>query len=154
MGVFLRKNVIETAGAAMRANLTRLAPRVLPLAELAKCAADAHYVPNFKTGFDSFLLHTGGRGVLDALQKSLSLSDADLSSPRATLARFGNTSAASIWYILAHHEHARGVRVGQRFLALSFGGGFKACAAALRATRPVSERHECWDPYHDVPGVA
>ena len=27
-------------------------------------------------------------------------------------------------------------------------------AAALRATRPVSERHACWDPYHDVPGVA
>ena len=59
MGVFLRKNVIETAGAAMRANLTRLAPRVLPLAELAKCAADAHYVPNFKTGFDSVSFQLG-----------------------------------------------------------------------------------------------
>ena len=33
-GVFLRKNVIEVSGIALRANLSQLAPRVLPFYEL------------------------------------------------------------------------------------------------------------------------
>ena len=34
MGVFLRKNVIEVAGRALKTNLRALAPRVLPYSEL------------------------------------------------------------------------------------------------------------------------
>lgn len=33
-GVFLRKNVIEVAGRALRHNITALAPRILPFSEL------------------------------------------------------------------------------------------------------------------------
>ena len=33
-GVFLRKNVIEVAGRALRHNITALAPRILPYSEL------------------------------------------------------------------------------------------------------------------------
>ena len=50
--------------------------------------------------FTSLLLqmHTGGRGVLDALTKEpLSLSEKQLAASRATLHKFGNTSAASTW---------------------------------------------------------
>lgn len=35
-GVFLRKNVIEVAGRALRTNITHLAPRILPWMELVK----------------------------------------------------------------------------------------------------------------------
>jgi 3-ketoacyl-CoA synthase len=155
MGVFLRKNVIETAGAALRANLTRLAPRVLPWRELVSAAADPKRVPDLTTAFDTFLLHTGGRGVLDALQKALSLDDAAMRHSRAALARFGNTSAASLWYVLAHVEAFAGVKKGQRFLGVSFGGGFKCNSMCLKAARAVAagERHPAWAPM-DVPGVA
>ena len=154
MGVFLRKNVIETAGRALRANLTRLAPRVLPWTELARAAADAAYVPDFTRAFDTFLLHTGGRGVLDALQKHLSLSDAHMRHSRAALARFGNTSAASLWYVLGHVEHTGRVRKGQRFLGVSFGGGFKCNSMTLRAARAIEgERHPAWEPI-GVAGLA
>ena len=33
-GVFLRKNVIEVAGRALKTNITALAPRILPYSEL------------------------------------------------------------------------------------------------------------------------
>lgn len=155
MGVFLRKNVIETAGAALRANLTRIAPRVLPWTELSRAAADRTRTPDFTTAFDTFLLHTGGRGVLDSLQKALSLNDTAMRHSRAALARFGNTSAASLWYVLAHVEAFSGVRRGQRFLGVSFGGGFKCNSMCLRAARavPAGEKHPAWEPM-DVPGVA
>ena len=50
--------------------------------------------------FQHLLLHTGGRGVLDAMQQHLRLSDAQMGPARETLLRFGNTSAASTWYSL------------------------------------------------------
>lgn len=63
----------------------------------AKYAMDTKYVPNFKTCIEHFLLHTGGRGVLDDLEKTLKLNEKDMVPSRAALSRFGNTSAASTW---------------------------------------------------------
>ena len=65
----------------------------------AKFVVDPTYTPNFKTCFEHFLLHSGGRGVLDAIQKGLNLGEVDMAPSRAALARFGNTSAASTWYM-------------------------------------------------------
>jgi len=48
MGVFLKKNVVEVAGKALKENITALGPRVLPVGELIKCARDKSYVPDFK----------------------------------------------------------------------------------------------------------
>ena len=63
-----------------------------------KAWRDPSYKPDFQTCFDHFLLHTGGRGILDQLQKSLKLSDQVMTPSREVLKRFGNTSAASTWY--------------------------------------------------------
>lgn len=62
-----------------------------------KVGMNRKYVPNFELAFDHFLLHPGGRGVLDSLEKELHLSDASLEPARQTLHRFGNVSAASTW---------------------------------------------------------
>lgn len=52
-GIYLSKDLVGVAGAAIRENVTRLAPSVLPFGELAKAARDRSYVPRFdKVGRD------------------------------------------------------------------------------------------------------
>lgn len=55
------------------------------------------YVPDFGAAFEHFCLHSGGRGVLDAVERELRLPAEAVAPSRAALQRFGNTSAASIW---------------------------------------------------------
>jgi 3-ketoacyl-CoA synthase len=147
MGVFLRKNVVAVAGRALKANITRLAPLVLPWSELVKCARDKAYAPDFSKAFAHFLLHTGGRGVIDELEAALNLSPALAQPSKDTLERFGNTSAASTWYILANLEHAGSIKKGDKIWQLGFGGGFKCNSAVWKARRNVTQAHDCWQPY-------
>ena len=53
--------------------------------------------PTMARAFEHFLLHTGGRGVLDVFESKLGLAPDQVAPSRATLHRFGNTSAASTW---------------------------------------------------------
>ena len=76
------------------------------------------YRPDFGYLFDHFLLHTGGRGVLDGLEKNLRLSEHQMKPARETLSKFGNTSAASTWYILAWLESSRGIAKNDRLWQL------------------------------------
>ncbi len=62
-----------------------------------KAARKRSYTPDFTKAFDHFLLHTGGRGVLDAVEEKLNLTKEHMAPARDTLYRFGNTSAASTW---------------------------------------------------------
>lgn len=39
----------------------------------------------------------GGRGILDSMEKQLTLAPARLVPSRETLKRYGNTSSSSIW---------------------------------------------------------
>jgi 3-ketoacyl-CoA synthase len=119
LGVSLRKELVTVAGRALKANLTRLGPKVLPLREKVVFGANLvtrqlartcrplsgrlpawalkPYVPNFGSAFNHMCIHTGGRGVLDGIEKQLGLSDAAMLPSRAALFRFGNTSSTSIW---------------------------------------------------------
>ena len=71
-----------------------------------RAASRRDYVPNFKTAFERFLLHTGGRGVIESIQEGLSLSPKDCQASYDTLYRFGNTSAASTWCAHLRAGHA------------------------------------------------
>lgn len=55
------------------------------------------YSPDFSSAFEHFLLHTGGRGVIDELEEKLHLTPKQVQPSKDTLYRFGNTSAASTW---------------------------------------------------------
>ena len=55
------------------------------------------YSPDFSRAFEHFLLHTGGRGVIDELEEKLHLTPKQVQPSKDTLYRFGNTSAASTW---------------------------------------------------------
>lgn len=56
------------------------------------------YLPNFQKAFQHFCLHTGGRGVIDEIQKQLKLSDGYVHPSRQTLHRYGNISSSSVWW--------------------------------------------------------
>ena len=55
------------------------------------------YIPKFNNAFEHFLLHTGGRAVIDEMEEKLSLTAAQCQPSKDALYRFGNTSAASTW---------------------------------------------------------
>ncbi|EIE19204.1 very-long-chain 3-ketoacyl-CoA synthase [Coccomyxa subellipsoidea C-169] len=144
-GVFLRRNVVSVAGRALKVNLQRLGPLTLPITEMVKVVMNKAYVPKFNNAFEHFLLHTGGRAVIDEMEEKLSLTPAQCQPSKDALYRFGNTSAASTWYILSNIEHFSGLKRGDRIWQLGFGGGFKCNSAVWRARRNVKASHECWE---------
>jgi 3-ketoacyl-CoA synthase len=102
------------------------------------------YIPDFKLAFEHFCIHTGGRGVIDAIEKQLELLPENAAPSRETLYRYGNVSSASVWYVLSNIETKRGVKKGERVWQIGFGSGFKVNSAVWRALRNVNDRHEAW----------
>jgi 3-ketoacyl-CoA synthase len=166
VGVSLQKELITVAGRALKANLTSLGPLVLPMKEqllfaghhavrqlartlkpLGKRFPDSWlkpYTPKFGSAFEHTCIHTGGRGVIDGIQKQLGLSTTQVLPSRAALYRFGNTSSTSIWYVLSFIESFQGVSKGDRVWQLGFGSGFKCNSAVWVANRKVRECHRAW----------
>ncbi|KAL0457117.1 UNVERIFIED_CONTAM: 3-ketoacyl-CoA synthase 11 [Sesamum latifolium] len=123
LGVSLSKDLIAAAGQTLKENIKALGPFVLPVSEqflfLATMLARKvfsmtikSYVPDFKLAFEHFCIHSGGRGVLDELEKNLQLTQWHMEPSRMTLYRFGNTSSSSIWYSLAYAEAKGRIRKG------------------------------------------
>eukprot|EP00879_Flechtneria_rotunda_P017594 GHRR01018444.1.p1 GENE.GHRR01018444.1~~GHRR01018444.1.p1 ORF type:complete len:456 (+),score=130.64 GHRR01018444.1:379-1746(+) len=161
-GVKLSKELMAIAGEALKANITTLGPLVLPISEQMLFAANLlvrktlgkkrmrPYIPDFKLAFEHVCIHTGGRGVIDEIEKQLSLTPEYVDPSRATLYRFGNVSSSSIWYVLAYIESCKGVCKGDRVWQLAFGSGFKCNSAVWRANRRISDKHSAWDLFdHD-----
>lgn len=169
LGVFLRKNVGEVAAKAVRMNLERLGPRVLPLKNslrvaLAKVAfslsssssfssssssaekkRSLEPQPDFERCFAQVYPHAGGPAVLDAMQRSLRLSDDKMRPSRATWASHGNLSSASTFYAMAFAEsQPGGIKKRDRALSIGLGGCFKAGTVVWEAERDIREVHEAW----------
>jgi hypothetical protein len=101
-------------GEALKANITTLGPLVLPFSEQLLFAANMvarrllgrkrvkPYVPDFTTAFDHICIHTGGRGVIDEIEKHLRLNAKIIEPSRAALFR---------WVICAVRR--QGLRGGQ-----------------------------------------
>jgi 3-ketoacyl-CoA synthase len=117
--VRLNKDLIAVGAKALRSNMTDLGPLVLPASEQLAYAANAAlraaaklhkplagwvpagwlrpYTPDFRKAFDFFCIHTGGRGIIDGLEKEMALTRAQVEPSRASLYRYGNTSSTSVW---------------------------------------------------------
>lgn len=147
IGVSLSKDLMKTAGKALKTNITILGPFVLPISEqlLFFCTLVARklfrannikpFMPDFKRAFDHFCIHAGGRGVIDELEKNLQLLNQHVEASRMTLHRFGNTSSSSIWYELAYVEAKGRMRKGHRIWQIAFGSGFKCNSAVWKCLR-------------------
>ncbi|XP_051129219.1 3-ketoacyl-CoA synthase 11-like [Andrographis paniculata] len=165
LGMSLSKDIINVAGQALQAHITTLGPLVLPMSEqllfVATLAAKKMfkmkikaYVPDFKLAFDHFCIHTGGRAVLDELEKTLQLTEWDMEPSRMTLYRFGNTSSSSVWYELAYAEAKGRVKKGHRVWQIAFGSGFKCNTGVWRALKtvdPAKEKNVWMDEIHKFP---
>jgi len=118
-----------------------------PAAQLLRTGLPA-YVPDFTKAFEWICVHTGGRAVIDAIEKNLGLPSHYLEPSRLSLYKFGNTSSASIWYelqIVAEQGNTCGsdrpegvkpppgkerrLRRGDRIWQIAFGSGFKCNSA-------------------------
>ncbi|XP_011088405.1 3-ketoacyl-CoA synthase 4-like [Sesamum indicum] len=147
-GVSLSKDLMAIAGNALKTNITRLGPLVLPISEqllffvilMARKLINPKmkpYIPDFRLAFDHFCIHAGGRAVIDELEKNLRLEPIQVEASRMTLHRFGNTSSSSIWYELAYIEAKGRIKKGQRVWQIAFGSGFKCNSAVWQALRNV-----------------
>jgi 3-ketoacyl-CoA synthase len=158
-GVRLSKDLMAIAGQALKTNITTLGPLVLPVSEQLLFAANfiarkllgpkrvEPYTPDFSLAFNHICIHTGGRAVVDAIEKQLNLSRALVEPSRAGLYRFGNISSSSIWYVLAYIESHKGLKRGERVWQMGFGSGFKCNSAVWRVNRRVKEMHPAWEGF-------
>ncbi|KAL5218679.1 hypothetical protein ABZP36_019363 [Zizania latifolia] len=167
-GISLSKDLPKAAVRAFTVNLRRLAPRILPVAELARFAAHLIYMwllpnkhttssktgrpkmLNFKTGVDHFCLHPGGSALIDAVKRNLGLGDDDVEPSRMTLHRWGNTSASSVWYVLSYMEAKGRLKRGDRVLMVAFGSGFKCNSCVWVVTGDMADKGawaDCIDAY-------
>ncbi|XP_051203844.1 3-ketoacyl-CoA synthase 6-like [Lolium perenne] len=154
-GINLNKDLMSIAGDSLKANITAIAPLVLPAREQLMFAFYfvagkvlnrrlKPYIPDFRTAFEHFCIHAGGRAVIDELQKSLNLSDEQVEASRMTLHRFGNTSSSSLWYELAYMEAKGRMRKGDRVWMIGFGSGFKCNSAAWECIEPARNADGPW----------
>ncbi|XP_010521808.1 PREDICTED: 3-ketoacyl-CoA synthase 12-like [Tarenaya hassleriana] len=160
MGFHLGKNLPKAATRAFVDNLKVITPKILPVTELlrfmlslmakrlrrnsSKGSNASNLAPaapkagiNFKTGIEHFCIHTGGKAVIDGIGYSLDLSEYDLEPARMTLHRFGNTSASSLWYVLAYMEAKKRLKRGDRVFMISFGAGFKCNSCVWEVVRDL-----------------
>ncbi|XP_047945097.1 probable 3-ketoacyl-CoA synthase 21 [Salvia hispanica] len=158
LGVSITKNTVAVAGEVLKANMAVLGPSVLPLKEQITYALSLilkkTYIPKFKNAFEHFCIHPGGRAVISAIKKSLSMEEEDVEASRMTLHRFGNTSSSSIWYELSYIEAKGRMRKGDRVWQLAVGSGFKCNSAVWKCLCNVEGHDETnvWsDGIHSYP---
>ena len=75
------------------------------------------------SSIDHWLLHPGGRGILEGAQRGLGLSDEQVAASAAVLAEYGNTGTASSFFVLRATEHMRSPGPGETGLMVSIGPG-------------------------------
>ncbi|XP_066394692.1 3-ketoacyl-CoA synthase 4-like [Miscanthus floridulus] len=132
----------------LRAHLLALGPAILPWQEKLRYAAALLLFrrgqrkfkklqddgngntdgpkPNFLTAASHFCLPSSGKPMIRRLAEGLGLGEREAEAALMTFHRFGNQSAASLWYQLAYHEATGRVRRGDRVWQLGMGSGPKA----------------------------
>ena len=79
-----------------------------------------------------WILHSAGHRILEAAQRLLGLTDADLSFSRQVLRAYGNMSSATVLFVLESALAAGRARPGEWGIMAALGPGFAAEGALLR----------------------
>jgi predicted naringenin-chalcone synthase len=72
---------------------------------------------------DHWIVHPGGRGIIDGVQHGIGLIDEDVAISREVLARFGNMGTPSSFYVLRETIAQRAPNPGERGLMVTIGPG-------------------------------
>jgi predicted naringenin-chalcone synthase len=75
------------------------------------------------SAIDHWLLHPGGRGILEGAQRGLGLSDEQVAASAAVLAQYGNTGTASSFFVLRETERLFSPGSDELGLLVSIGPG-------------------------------
>ncbi|KAL7716673.1 3-ketoacyl-CoA synthase [Entamoeba marina] len=94
-----------------------------------------NYLQNVREYIQAFCIHSGGRAIIDTIQKKLDLTDEDCLPSRSSLYRFGNTSSASVWYELNYVERCGYLKKGDNLLQMGLGSGLKIQSAVWKKIR-------------------
>jgi predicted naringenin-chalcone synthase len=84
---------------------------------------------------DHFLLHPGGRKIIEGFESAFRLGGGALDLTRTVLARHGNLSSATVLFILDDFRRRDRGRAGDLGLLVAFGPGF-GCESLLLAWGP------------------
>jgi 3-ketoacyl-CoA synthase len=164
-GVSISKNIVNVCGDVLKKNIASLGPLVLPWREqflyvvsiiyhkLWSRSRTGIYTPKFNRAFEHFCIHSGGRAVIQAIEKNLRLRREDVEPSKMTLYRFGNTSSSSIWYELSYIEAKGRMKCGDRVWQIAFGSGFKCNSAVWKCLGDVKpDTTTAWrDTIHSYP---
>ncbi|HEX5136453.1 MAG TPA: type III polyketide synthase [Planctomycetota bacterium] len=88
-----------------------------------------------------YLLHPGGRKIIDGFEASFSLTRNELGSTRSVLRKHGNLSSATVLFVLDEHLRAGHGKRGDLGLLVAFGPGF-GCESLLLHWGPRAARRE------------
>lgn len=91
------------------------------LGELAESFLDSAGLD--RAGIDHWMVHPGGRRIIDSVRSALSLSDEDVAVSRDVLANHGNIGTPSIFYVLRQTIEQRQPRPGDHGLMVTIGPG-------------------------------
>lgn len=94
-----------------------------------------------RTGaIDQWVVHPGGRSILDRFEQAMDLDESALQRSRAILRDYGNMSSATVLFILADLLGDPTAETGQQVLITAFGPGLAVESATARVT--AREPHE------------
>jgi predicted naringenin-chalcone synthase len=79
-----------------------------------------------------WVLHPGGRAILDSLQNGLQLSDEEMLPSREVLRKYGNMSSPSILFVMKELLATRNVQKDEYVCAVAFGPGLTMEIAFLK----------------------
>jgi alkylresorcinol/alkylpyrone synthase len=83
------------------------------------------------SSIDHWVIHAGGKAVLDSVEWSLKLPANALATARNVMRRCGNMSSPTVLFVLDETHRESRPQPGQRAVLSSFGAGFAAHAALL-----------------------
>jgi predicted naringenin-chalcone synthase len=81
-----------------------------------------------------FAIHPGGPKIVDAVQRVLELSDAQVASSRDVLRRFGNMSSATLPHVWMQIASSADIPSASIVVSLAFGPGLTMCGAVMVKT--------------------
>ncbi|KAG9457124.1 hypothetical protein H6P81_001632 [Aristolochia fimbriata] len=161
-GFSIERTWPEAAAETLRANVSVLAGSLLPHSEIAKYAlslirkklfinpsAEAVYVPSFSSVIQHYCIPVSGLPVIKRLGKGLKLRREEMEPAAMSLHRFGNQSAASMWYEMAYMEAKGKVKKGDRIWQLWIGTGTKCCSIIWECLRDMEEDEFKRGPWFD-----